>query len=98
MFAWLLLTDRLNNKDMIQRRHWKMTDNYNCFLCVLGIYMKIEIIHSFIAILVSEYEIICRFLGEHMAQWYKLLRCLGGVSSILFSLKRMPLLAGIFGK
>jgi hypothetical protein len=33
MFAWLLLSDRLNTKDMIQRRHWNVTDNYNCVLC-----------------------------------------------------------------
>jgi hypothetical protein len=33
MFAWLLLSDRLNTKDMIQRRHWNVTSDYTCFLC-----------------------------------------------------------------
>jgi hypothetical protein len=33
MFAWLLLSDRLNTKDMIQRRHWNVTSDNTCFLC-----------------------------------------------------------------
>jgi hypothetical protein len=33
MLAWLLLSDRLNTKDTIQRRHWKVIDDYNCVLC-----------------------------------------------------------------
>lgn len=33
MFAWLLLSDRLNTKDMLQRRHWQVTNDYNCLLC-----------------------------------------------------------------
>jgi hypothetical protein len=29
MFAWLLLSDRRNTKDMIQRRYGQATDNYS---------------------------------------------------------------------
>jgi hypothetical protein len=36
VFAWLLLSDRLNTKDMLQRRHWHVTDNYDCVLCSNG--------------------------------------------------------------
>jgi hypothetical protein len=36
VFAWLLLSDRLNTKDMLQRRHWHATDNYDCVLCSAG--------------------------------------------------------------
>jgi hypothetical protein len=31
--AWLILHDRINTKDMILRRHWKVTQNHNCVLC-----------------------------------------------------------------
>jgi hypothetical protein len=37
VFAWLLISDRLNTKDMIQRRHWKVTEVYHCSLCPTGI-------------------------------------------------------------
>ena len=33
MFAWLMLNDRLNTKDMIKRRHWNVTNEYHCVLC-----------------------------------------------------------------
>ena len=33
MFAWLLLSDRLNTRDLLQRRHWKVTDDTHCVLC-----------------------------------------------------------------
>jgi hypothetical protein len=33
VFAWLLISDRLNTKDMIKRRHWNVTDEYHCILC-----------------------------------------------------------------
>lgn len=32
-FAWLLLHDRLNTRDMLLRRKWNVTDNYECVLC-----------------------------------------------------------------
>ena len=32
-FAWLLLHDRLNTKDMLQRQNWNVTDNHSCVLC-----------------------------------------------------------------
>jgi hypothetical protein len=33
MFAWLLLSDRLNTRDLLQRRHWHVTDDTHCVLC-----------------------------------------------------------------
>jgi hypothetical protein len=33
MFAWLLLSDRLNTRDMLQCRHWHVTETYDCVLC-----------------------------------------------------------------
>ena len=32
-FAWLLLHDRINTKDMLLRRRWQVTDNHMCVLC-----------------------------------------------------------------
>ena len=32
VFGWLLLMDRLNTRDMMQRRHWNV-DDHNCVLC-----------------------------------------------------------------
>jgi hypothetical protein len=32
-FAWLILHDRINTKDMLLRRNWKVTDNHTCVLC-----------------------------------------------------------------
>ena len=26
VFAWILIMDRLNTKDMVERRHWHMDD------------------------------------------------------------------------
>jgi hypothetical protein len=36
-FAWLLLVDRLNTRDMLQR-HWNTTDDTHCELCPLRAY------------------------------------------------------------
>jgi hypothetical protein len=33
MFSWLMLSDRLNTKDLLQRRHWNVTNDYSCVLC-----------------------------------------------------------------
>ena len=38
VFAWLLLRDRLNTKDMLKRRHWNVADNDHCVLCPLRTY------------------------------------------------------------
>jgi hypothetical protein len=34
-FAWLLLVDRLNTRDMLHRRHWNTIDDKHCELCPL---------------------------------------------------------------
>jgi hypothetical protein len=36
-FAWLILHDRINTKDMLLRRQWHVTDNHNCVLCHEGV-------------------------------------------------------------
>jgi hypothetical protein len=35
-FAWLVLVDRLNTKDMLQRRHLHIQDGPNCVMCNTG--------------------------------------------------------------
>nr|XP_040251774.1 uncharacterized protein LOC120968845 [Aegilops tauschii subsp. strangulata] len=35
VFAWMLIMDRLNTKDMVDRRHWHLEDGVNCVLCPL---------------------------------------------------------------
>jgi hypothetical protein len=37
-FAWLLLDDRLNIRDMLKRRHWNVTENTHCELCFARAY------------------------------------------------------------
>ena len=38
VFAWLLLTDRLNTKDLLKRRNWNVTEDYCCVLCRARVY------------------------------------------------------------
>jgi hypothetical protein len=33
VFAWLLLSDRLNTRDLLQRRNWHVNDDTHCELC-----------------------------------------------------------------
>jgi hypothetical protein len=33
VFAWLLMSDRLNTKYMLKRRHWNVTSDHHCVLC-----------------------------------------------------------------
>jgi hypothetical protein len=33
VFAWLLISDRLNTRDLLKRRHWHVTDDEHCVLC-----------------------------------------------------------------
>ena len=37
VFAWMLIMDRLNTKDMVERRHWHMEDGVHCRLCPLQV-------------------------------------------------------------
>jgi hypothetical protein len=32
-FAWLLIMDRLNTKDLMSRKHWHIEGGVNCVLC-----------------------------------------------------------------
>jgi hypothetical protein len=32
-FCWLILTDRLNTRNMLRRRHYTLNSGYNCLLC-----------------------------------------------------------------
>jgi hypothetical protein len=34
-FAWLLLVDHLNTRDLLHRRHWNTTEDKHCVLCPL---------------------------------------------------------------
>jgi hypothetical protein len=34
VFAWLLVSDRLNTKDMLRRRNWNIADDLFCVLCL----------------------------------------------------------------
>lgn len=33
VFAWLLLADRLNMRNMLRRRHYRVANDYTCLLC-----------------------------------------------------------------
>ena len=33
VFGWLLLSDRLNTRNMLKRRHYNIGDNYGCIPC-----------------------------------------------------------------
>uniref|UniRef100_A0A453ILD2 Reverse transcriptase zinc-binding domain-containing protein n=1 Tax=Aegilops tauschii subsp. strangulata TaxID=200361 RepID=A0A453ILD2_AEGTS len=37
MFAWLVIMDRVNTKDMIHRCHWRINDGPSCVLCPTGV-------------------------------------------------------------
>lgn len=36
VFAWLMLVDRLNTKDMLCRRHFDIGEDHSCMLCPTG--------------------------------------------------------------
>jgi hypothetical protein len=38
VFAWLLLMDHLNTRDLLQRRHWNVTNVYHCELCPMRVH------------------------------------------------------------
>jgi hypothetical protein len=33
VFSWLLFKDRLNTRDLMQRKHWHIDTGYNCVMC-----------------------------------------------------------------
>ena len=37
MFAWMLIMDRLNTQDMLERRHWNVSDSNLFVLCHAGV-------------------------------------------------------------
>jgi hypothetical protein len=41
VFAWLVLRDRINTRDMLQRRHWNVTNDKHCELCPGRLYEDI---------------------------------------------------------
>ena len=97
VFGWLLLMDRLNTRDMMQRPHWIIQDD-TCAICNLAQHED-RAIFSLVASLVNGFGTILGYLGPfnrtkpHM-RW---LKQLGGISVILFSLRLSSLLLGIFG-
>ena len=97
VFGWILLMDRLNTRDMMQRRHWIIQDD-TCVLCNFAQHEDRAHL-SLLATLVKGFGTILGYLGPfnrtkpHM-RW---LKQLGGISVILFSLRLSSLLLGIFG-
>ena len=51
MFGWLLLRDRLNTRDMLQRRHWHV-DDLTCVLCPHHIHEDVS--HLFFSCIFSQ--------------------------------------------
>jgi hypothetical protein len=60
VFAWLLLVDRLNTKDLLKRRHWHVTDIYHYELCPLHIHE--DRIHLFFECNFSVSVSVCSYL------------------------------------
>ena len=42
VFGWLLLSDRLNTRNMLKRRHYNIGDDHDCILCGLHIEETVE--------------------------------------------------------
>lgn len=63
VFAWLMLNDRLNTRDMLVRRHWRQhNDENNCPLCPTQTLE--DIYHLFLSVpSVQRYGIIFRSSG-----------------------------------
>lgn len=36
VFAWLMLVDRLNTRDMLQRRNYNIGSDFTCMTCTVG--------------------------------------------------------------
>lgn len=70
MFAWLLISDRLNTKDLLVRRHWKVTEDHTCVMCSARVYEDRQ--HLFFDCLFSQrvwnYLQITWESGEYMLQ------------------------------
>ena len=95
-FAWMMIMDRLNAKDMIERRHWHIDDGISCVLCHLQV--REERDHLFFNyFLVSVCETISRLIGLKVTVCLKLPSMLAEISTSLYLLRQCSLLAGIFG-
>ena len=68
MFAWLVIMDRVNTKDMIQRRHWRIEDGLNVCYADLALW-RTEIICSSNVISIREFGITCRYIGLPALIW-----------------------------
>jgi hypothetical protein len=61
-FAWTVLHDRINTKDMLLQRHWNVTQNHNCVLCSAHILEDWR--HLFLIVFsAQESGTTCKFLG-----------------------------------
>jgi hypothetical protein len=61
-FAQLLISDSLNTRDMLKRRHWNVTEDTHCVLCFARAYE--DRMHLFFsAISVRKFVHICRLIG-----------------------------------
>lgn len=87
--------DRLNTKDMLQKRHWNVADGVECALChtKAGEYDNHLVFDS---ILVEEFGLICRLPGLMGMIYMLLLGKPGGICKSFF-VEVVLLLSRIFG-
>ena len=64
VFAWMMIMDRLNTKDMVERRHWHIEDGTTCVLCHLQVREDMD--HLFFNCLFSQR--VCNFLQIDWSQ------------------------------
>jgi hypothetical protein len=67
-FAWLILHDRINTKDMLLRRHWNVRIII-VVCCAIMIHMRIGGIYSLTACIAHAYGITCKYLGSREILW-----------------------------
>lgn len=94
MFAWLLLSDRLNTRDMLGIGRWKG----NPTVCYAPLeHMRTWYICSSLGISVSGSGTTCKSYGFNMMICRRLSLLLRIVFRSLFSWRSLSLLAGIYG-
>jgi hypothetical protein len=94
-FAWLILHDIINTREMLIRRNWKVTDDHACVLCPSKSLEDWSHLFSNV-ISVPGYGLICRFIGAQVPG----LKCLytpGNNSRVLALWKLSYWHVGIYG-
>ena len=96
VFAWMLIMDRLNTKDMVERRHWHLEDGVSCVLCPLQTRETRDHLFFNCNFSVRIWNI-CKLIGLLVTPWLIWSLMLAGVLGSPSSLKWCSLLAGISG-